>query len=337
MNPIPESDLAARWLPRLETVQGAIRESLRVRMAAEDLEQQAAIAKDDDPGGDTIFSIDVDADRLIEEHCNRWATEGDSFLLVGEGVEPNGRRTFGSGEPSATLIVDPIDGTRGLMFDKRSAWCLSAVGPGDAQNLSDLVLARMAELPTSRQTIADDLSAIRGHGAKRTRHDLARDRSEPRPIRPSQATTLRHGFATVCSFFQGGKELIGRIDEDIVAQALGGWRAEKAEVYSDHYISSGGQLAELVLGRDRFVLDIRSLVHRALGFDATLASRPYDLCTALVAREAGVEILDPASGRPFDAPLDTTTNCAFVAYANTALRAAIQPIVERVLSTHGCI
>ena len=28
-----------------------------------------------------------------------------------------------------TVIVDSIDGTRGLMYDKRSAWCLAAVAP----------------------------------------------------------------------------------------------------------------------------------------------------------------------------------------------------------------
>ena len=27
------------------------------------------------------------------------------------------------------LIVDPIDGTRSLMYDKRSAWVLAAVAP----------------------------------------------------------------------------------------------------------------------------------------------------------------------------------------------------------------
>ena len=33
---------------------------------------------------------------------------------------------------------------------------------------------------------------------------------------------------------------------------------------------------------------------------------PYDLCTKLIAEEAGVIVTDPTGG-PFDAPLDTET------------------------------
>ena len=113
----------------------------------------------------------------------------------------------------------------------------------------------------------------------------------------------------------------------------GGWNVGKAEVYTDQYISSGGQLAELVLGRDRFVLDIRPLVHRALGEDSTLCSRPYDLCTALVATEAGC-VVEAPRGEPLDAPLDTTTNVAFAAYANPELAARLRPHVRDVLDAH---
>ncbi len=154
--------------------------------------------------------------------------------------------------------------------------------------------------------------------------------------RPSTALSLRHGFATVCNFFQGGKELTSRIDEDLIGAAIGGWDHRKAEVYSDQYISSGGQLAELTLGRDRFVLDIRPLVHRALGFEGTLCSKPYDLCTMLVAQSAGCVIRCP-DGTPLDAPLDTTTNLAFAGYASQALADRLEPLVVATLQRHGVL
>ena len=41
------------------------------------------------------------------------------------------------------IIVDPIDGTRGLMYQKRSAWILTGVAPnrGPETNLQDIELA----------------------------------------------------------------------------------------------------------------------------------------------------------------------------------------------------
>ena len=41
------------------------------------------------------------------------------------------------------IIVDPIDGTRGLMYQKRSAWILTGVAPnrGPSTSLRDIVLA----------------------------------------------------------------------------------------------------------------------------------------------------------------------------------------------------
>jgi hypothetical protein len=143
-----------------------------------------------------------------------------------------------------------------------------------------------------------------------------------------------HGFASVANYFQGGKELTARIEEDLLRRERGGWNPDKAEIYTDQYICSGGQLAEVALGRDRLVLDLRPMIHRKLGVDSSLCSRPYDVCTALVAQEAGCVVTAP-DGSPLDAPLDVTTNIAFVAYANPGLAARVQPLLDEVLVTHG--
>ena len=68
--------------------------------------------------------------------------------------------------PNGNVLLDPIDGTRGIMYDKRSAWALSGIAPqrGEATRLSDIVVAAMTELPTRKQWRADQVSAMRGGG-----------------------------------------------------------------------------------------------------------------------------------------------------------------------------
>ncbi|HLU38725.1 MAG TPA: inositol monophosphatase, partial [Planctomycetota bacterium] len=113
----------------------------------------------------------------------------------------------------------------------------------------------------------------------------------------------------------------------------GGAEPWRAELYVDLYMSSGAQLAELALGRDRFVLDVRPRAHRTLGQAAALCSHPYDLCTALVAEEAGCVLTD-LDGAPFDAPMHTAGDVGWIGYANPALHAALAPIVHAVLHEH---
>ena len=63
-----------------------------------------------------------------------------------------------------------------------------------------------------------------------------------------------------------------------------------------------------------------------------ITSHPYDLCTVLIAQEAGV-IVTGCRGEPFDAPMDTTTPIGFAAYGNEALRARIEPTLRNVLGS----
>lgn len=308
-------------------MQAELRAELRAHMLAQETAVWSRTVRDD--AGDTIFGIDAAVEDVLLAHCRRWGEE-QHFVLLAEGLDPGGVEFGrpGRGGPPFRLLVDPIDGTRGLMFDKRSAWCLMGVAPdrGAATRLRDIEVAVMTELPTTRQATSDVLWCMAGGGARGERHDLAAATARPLPIVPSQATTLRHGFATVANFFPGGKEITARLEDAILTRALGGWNPAKAEIYTDQYISSGGQLAEVALGRDRFVLDVRPLVHAKLGVTSTLACRPYDVVTWRIAAEAGCVVCDPF-GAPLDAPLDTTTNVAFACYANARLAEVLQPIV----------
>ena len=326
----------ARRLERLLALQREIRSAVRARMLAQSSDVLSRGVRDD--RGDTIFAIDVAAEDVLLPFCEAWGRD-EPFVLIAEGLEPDTGLVFGrpgSSGPAFRLIVDPIDGSRGLMFDKRSAWCLAAIAPdrGPGTGLRDLELAVMTELPTTRQATSDVLWAERDGATHGRRELLDGGASRELVVAPSQRADFLHGFATVANYFPGGKDLTSRFEEELIRRERGGWNPDKAEVYTDQYISSGGALAELALGRDRFVLDIRPLVHRALGVASSLCGRPYDLCTALVAQRAGCVVTAP-DGSPLDAPLDVTTNLGFAGYANPALAARVQPIVDALLVEFG--
>ena len=324
----------AGLVTRLRVLQADLRASLRAHMKGQEREVWSRTVRDD--AGDTIFGIDAAIEETLLEACQHWG-RSQHFVLVAEGIDEQGLQFGrpGLGGPPFRLLVDPIDGTRGLMFDKRPGWCLMGIAPdrGDATRLADIEVAVMTELPTTRQATSDVLWAMPGQPARGERHDLTSGTAHPLTPVPSRAADLRHGFASVANYFPGGKELTARLEEAILLRALGEWNPHKAEIYTDQYISTGGQLAEVALGRDRFVLDVRPLVHRQLGIPASLTCRPYDLACWRVAEAAGCVVTDPY-GEPLDAPLDTTTSVAFACYANERLAAQLIPIVRDEVRRH---
>ncbi len=84
-----------------------------------------------DDEGDTIYAIDKVAEDVLVEAIDRTiARDHGPVVLVAEGL-PGGRVVLPRGASEAdarwTIIVDPIDGTRGLMYQKRPAWILTGV------------------------------------------------------------------------------------------------------------------------------------------------------------------------------------------------------------------
>jgi fructose-1,6-bisphosphatase/inositol monophosphatase family enzyme len=262
---------------------------------------------------DTIYAID----RIADDELVRWFEQHWTGVeLVSEGLD---QPVVIGRDPEWTVIVDPIDGTRGLMHDKRAAWCLAAAAPHGG-SLRDVRAAAMTELPTIKQGAADQLSAVRG---ERTVHamrvDLRDGRASELAVRPSSATDLEHGFGGLAKFFIPGKVELAQLEAELFRRL--GARA----VFDDEYVCSGGQLHELMTGRDRFIADLRPLV-----VPAALACHPYDVCTAMVLEEAGGVVTDPR-GEPLDAPLDTTSPVSWVGYANPALASRIGPILAELV------
>ncbi|HWE63509.1 MAG TPA: inositol monophosphatase [Chloroflexota bacterium] len=315
-------------------MRGAVLHGLRAT-SAEELAMPVG-----DRGGDTIYRLDEHGEGVLLAFCEEWSRELP-LLLVAEGLE-GGSRAFPSGAgappPAFTLIVDPIDGTRGLMYGKRSAWALFGVAPppstGYYPTLADISVALQAELPTVRAALADLLWAARGQGVQGETHDLRDGAVTSFTPRPSRAATLLGGFAAISKFFPGAKAAAAAIEEQLYLELLGPPPTESPQVFDDEYICSGGQLYELMVGHDRFLADLRPLLHPAADGMPRLTCHPYDLCTELIAREAGVIVTD-AAGRPLAAPLDTTSSVSWVGYANPALQRAIEPVLQRLLRQHS--
>ncbi len=288
---------------------------------------------------DTIYAVDkLSEDAIFAWFDAHWPAACPVQIIM-EGIEDHEAVTFPRGTPIASTtwkcILDPIDGTRNLMYDKRSAWVLGALAPqrGRRNHLGDLVVAAMTEIPTSKMWRSDQISGIRGRGCRAEAHDV-RDRSTPPQrlrLRPSQATDFRHGFASFARFFPDGKALTAELEEALWRELHGASGASPL-VFDDQYISTGGQIAELLAGHDRLLGDLRPLVFARLGITSSLTCHPYDICTAFLLAEAGGVIESP-DGRPLRAPLDTTSPVAWVGYANPTLARLARPVLRRLVGS----
>jgi len=309
------------------------------REAAEDLARA-----DDEAEGDTQYAVDRVSEETLLAFFEAEIAPKAPLVLVAEGlaagkvVLPRGTREE---DAHFRVLVDPIDGTRGLMYQKRSAWILTGVAPnrGPATSLRDVTLALQTEIPLVKQHLSDMLWATAGGGLHAERWNRLTGETRPLRLRPSGADTIAHGFAMVARFFPGAREELAAIDEEVVLAVLGPVRRGKAHCFEDQYISTGGQLYELVAGHDRFVADLRPLLEPSLaakGRALGICCHPYDLAAALVAREAGVVVTD-AAGRPLDAPLDVDSDVAFEAYANARIQAQVEPALQAALRRRGLL
>ncbi len=319
-----------------ETVRDAVVAAFESR-AIEDL---AGVSSDDE--GDTIYAVDRVSEELVVEFFSREVASTTPIVLVAEGIG-GGSIVLpeGSSESDAVwrVIVDPIDGTRCLMYQKRSGWILTGVAPnrGPATSLADIELAVQTEIPVVKQHLSDAVWATRGGGVAGERFNRLTGERSPLVLRPSSASTIEHGYASISRFFPGARDELAAIDEAIVRRTLGPVRAGKAHCFEDQYTSSGGQLYELMCGHDRFIADIRPLVEPILaarGEALGICCHPYDVCTELIARELGVVVTDPF-GNPLNAPLAVEPDVAWVGYANARIREQIEPAFRMSLMERG--
>jgi fructose-1,6-bisphosphatase/inositol monophosphatase family enzyme len=305
-----------------------IRDAVMAACEKQHVEELARV--DRESAGDTIYSIDVVSEDLLRAFFGELSRR-HSFVVIAEGMD--GDESLNDRTADWRIIVDPIDGTRGLMYQKRSAWILTGIAPnrGPETSLDEIVLAVQTEIPLVKQHLSDQLWAVKGEGMAAERlNRVTGERARFRP-RPSAARTIAHGFAMIARFVPGVRTELAAIDEEIVMAALGPPPPGKAQCFEDQYISTGGQLYELMMGHDRFVADLRPLM-KGVG----LCCHPYDLCTALIARELGV-IVKEARGGALRAPLKVDEDVAWAGYANEDIRQQIEPLLQEALRRRGIV
>src|ERR1044072_8129602 len=113
----------ADLLGPIRRIHERVRDAVVAQCERAALEELSDVA-DDESQGDTIYAIDrVSEELLVELFANEIATRAP-IVLVAEGLEgvqlvlPDGAK---EDDAAWRVIVDPIDGTRGLMYQKRCA------------------------------------------------------------------------------------------------------------------------------------------------------------------------------------------------------------------------
>lgn len=305
--------------PALLVIAEAVRDEVLAAARTRTVEDLASY--DDSGPGDTAFAVDrVSEQRLLE------LVQDLPVRLVAEGMEGTAPQDV---DAEWTLLADPLDGTRPLAHQKRSAWVLLGAARGEAPTLADLELSVAVEVPTAKAGWADVLSAVRGRGTVGERVDLRTGQRSPLVVSPSRATGIEQGYGSVARYFPGAREELAAIDDAIARRVLGPARPGKAQAFEDQYCT-GGTLVEIAVGHDRWACDLRPL----LGDRAGICAHPYDLAGWRVAAEAGAHVVRPDGGA-LDSPLDLTSDVAWAAYANDDVRSLVEPALHAVLAERG--
>ena len=330
-------------LVAVRTIHEEIRDAVVAATESSNSDDLTRVVEDGD--GDTIYAIDRISEDLLIELFGREIAVHVPIVLIAEGLA-EGKIVLPLGTPAEEavwrVIADPIDGTRCLMYQKRSGWILTGVAPncGDNTSLADIELAVQTEIPLVKQHLSDSLWARRGQGAHAERHNRISGERKPLAFRPSGAHGIADGFCSMTRFFAGGRDILAAIDDEIADKATPGDRQPgKAYCFEDQYLSTGGQLYELMMGHDRFLADIRPLLAASLasqGLPLGLCCHPYDLCTELIARECGV-ILTDARGEVLNAPLNLEADVAWAGFANASIRNLVEPLLMQAVSSRGLL
>ena len=142
----------------------------------------------------------------------------------------------------------------------------------------------MTELPTAKQGCSRPAKCGAGTGLVAERLDLRSGARESLGVTTVIGRRSRAQLQWIGQVFLPGKPALAALEAELFR------RLGCRNVFDDEYLSTGGQLHELISGRDRFVADLRPLV---LDVGGGLFCHPYDICTAMLLTEAGGVVTDP--------------------------------------------
>ena len=328
---------ASELLNHLRHIHEAMRDHIVAAFEQQAIESLSAVVVEQ--AGDAIFAIDRIAEEALLAQFEELGRER-SFILIAEGLGEDGQVTFPNGTKSQDaelrIIMDPIDGTRGLMYQKRSAWILTgvALNRGEETTIADIEVALQTEVPLLKQHLCDSLWAITGQGAAGEHFNRLTGERRPLAPHPSGADTIAQGYGNISRFFPGVRAELAQMDDELITRILGPRAFEKPQTFEDQYIATGGQLYELIMGHDRWIADLRGSIAARDNVHTGLCCHPYDMCTELIAREVGV-IVTNEYGQRISTPLDVFSNLSWIGYANRAIYAQIASTLHTILAEHN--
>ena len=318
------------WNARLHRLCAAIRVAARAALEraarAGRLEELARAVRQG--AGDVTYALDAESEHAVEAWLLETARERPLSLLtedsgwrhLGPGTRGAPRELAGFDHGGPRIALDPIDGTRNLMADLRSAWTVaSCAGPGNGvPRLAELEIGIVSEVPDSRAGRYRVLAAQRGGGCSLELRALQGDGElERRVVRADADERVDRGYFPFFRYLPEQRPELARIEAAFFARLAEREGACVRDCYDDQYISNGGQLVLLALGTYRMIADLRGWVARRIG-GPRVTAKPYDLAGAvLCAREAGCVVTEPG-GEELDFPLDCETPVDFVGWANAA-------------------
>lgn len=341
-----EFTLAQHWRPLLRElsreIRVPVRRALGAALAAKDGERARLNDVTEVVGtgaGDITFAIDVVAEDAVERWFQKVAANGPLSLLTEDtgwqhrGPSPSGdvQELSGFDHGGPRIALDPIDGTRNIMHDLRSAWVVvSMAGPGpDEPQFKDLCYGAISEIPDSRGAEVRELDAIAGQGAHLRRLSIHADGEEREvasgPLCTDDEVRLDRGYFPFFGFHPSCRADVAALGFDVLQRVVASHPGlNLSTVFDDQYISSGGQLALLALGGYRSIVDARDALGQRTG-RPTQTAKPYDMAgAALVALEAGCVVVAP-DGAPLNFPLDAATPTDFAGFHNRGTADAMLP------------
>jgi len=355
------AELTRVWMPRLVRLSDRLRVAARgALLGAIEAGEHATLWRQAGQGaGDVTYGIDVPAERALDLWFEETARAEPLSLLSEESgwrhAGPDGRggtrELAGFDHGGARIVVDPIDGTRNLMTDVRSAWSvIGLAAPGaSVPKLADVELGVVSEIPDSRAAAFRRLSARRGERCVCELRELARSSVAHVKVAGERASAARdsgggvllarreldngdevrldHAYFPFFKYMPDMRPEIAAIEARFFERIAEREGADVRNCYDDQYISNGGQLALLALGTYRMIADVRAHLAQARG-RATLTSKPYDVAGAIVCARAAGCVITAADGSELAFPIDTETPVSFVGWVNAATEARLAPHLD---------
>jgi len=346
-------DLAARasfelgpWSARLRDLCDRVRGAARAALSGPD---RSSLARPVRAGvGDFTYGLDEASERAVDAWLDATARDLPLSLLTedagwrhrgpgprGSLAEPRELAGFDHGGPR--IALDPVDGTRGLMYDLRSAWTVvSCAGPGRGEpRLVELELGIVAEIPDARAARFRVLEAARSGPCTVEERELDSGSAVRSGVLTADSDPrCDHGFFPFFRYEPAQRPAVAAVEADFFARSAREERADLRHVFDDQYISNAGQLVLLALGTYRMIADLRAFLAERAGVRTT-TSKPYDLAGAVLCAQRAGCVVTAGDGAPLDFPLDCTTPVHFVGWANAPTAERLAPHLAAALRGGG--